>query len=401
MSGLSTAAKYAIRRRSSPANRPGGRDYQRPTNRRPTNRPSNENARRRVEQRQGYSFREIDYDWAFQVLSLTFRSLSPLQRAYQIWRIMNWLSQWRRERPNWWNSAGWQVCGSCASPGFRLWTGASYQDNGITSPTLCNSATACLSGQGILGKKPFPSPVAPNDTFLRRYDGYLSGGGERGIVIMAWNRPANANNPIVPHSQPDWRNYPDKWPSHWPNIRGRTPTVPAVWPPLPGPPGRPDVPPETPPMPKPPSDTRVEYPGLPGSKPEVVTVPAVRQPPRPNEREKKFKGSSQTVQSIFRRLSRTKEAVSEMDDFIDTIFEALPKRVQEELKGRKTPQGKLQHIYKNWNKINWTEWLKNFVENWLEDKVMGYAIKKSDQASKARGDVATIKGRGAWMPRFR
>ena len=85
-----------------------------------------------------------------------------------------------------------------------------------------------------------------------------------------------------------------------------------------------------------------------------------------------------------------------MDDFIDTIFEALPKKRQKELKGRKTPQDKLKKIYEHWDEIDWQEWGKNYLENWLEDKVVGRALKAGDKAAIKRGETNTTSTR-AWI----
>lgn len=96
---------------------------------------------------------------------------------------------------------------------------------------------------------------------------------------------------------------------------------------------------------------------------------------------------------LFRKLARSKEAITELDDFIDNIFEALPKSVQKKLKGRKTPQGKLKHIYDNFDKVDWTEAGKNIAKNHIEDKLMGRALKEANRIAGNLGHKSTLGAR--------
>lgn len=88
---------------------------------------------------------------------------------------------------------------------------------------------------------------------------------------------------------------------------------------------------------------------------------------------------------IMGKLARFKEAMTELDDFIDNLFEALPKGIQKKLKGRKTPQDKIAHIYKNWDKMDWEQAAKNIAKNHIEDKLMGRALKAADKLSDKLG----------------
>jgi len=292
-----------------------------------------------------------------------------------------------------WMTGPWSIQQTCnPRGGFGLFQAVSASPP--PNPT-------CLQSTGTGAFPPYPSPVSPAIRAINVLSRYEPTGTLRGDTAFRLQRattgavilPYWAPQP-VPRPQP-WRSPQEEKP-YDPNPASR----PLPWITLPErkpdpwtPPPPTDVQPDPPPR----KDTIIEArPGWPGGRPRQLTRNAKRRPPRKNEKEKKFQGANKTIQKIFRRLSQGKEAASEMDDFIDTIFEALPKKRQRELKGRKTPQQKLKKIYEHWDEIDWQEWGKNYLENWLEDKVVGRALKAGDKAAIKRGETNTTSSR-AWM----
>lgn len=293
----------------------------------------------------------------------------------------------------WWMTGPWSIQQTCnPRGGFGLFQAVSASPP--PNPT-------CLKSTGTGAFPPYPSPVSPAIRAINVLSRYEPTGTLRGDTAFRLQR-ATTGAVILPY----WWNQPLPRPYPWRSPQEEKPFDPSPaprqlpWTTLPERKPDPYTPPPSPdpqPAPPPRKDTIIEaVPGRPGGAPQRSTRNAKRRPPRKREREKKFQGATKTIQKIFRRLSQGKEAASEMDDFIDTIFEALPKKRQKELKGRKTPQDKLKKIYEHWDEIDWQEWGKNYLENWLEDKVVGRALKAGDKAAKKRGETNTTASR-AWI----
>jgi len=349
--------------------RPANENFRTPANENYT-KEAIRNTARFLFRRNAY-FRAAEIGWT---VYLKYRHLFPWIEAY-------------------WMPGPWSIQMTCnPRGGYGLFQAASAAPP--PNPT-------CLTSTGTGPFPPYPTPVAGGIRAINVLSRYEPTGSLRGdtafrlvrqatgVVVLPywWNAPKPTPNPYRnPHKQHpyEWTPYPKTIPIPLLPQRKPDPYTP---------------PPSTDPQPEPPprKDTIIEArPGWPGSRPQRSTRPAQRRPPRKGEKEKKFQGANKTIQKIFRRLSQGKEAASEMDDFIDTIFEALPKKRQKELKGRKTPQGKLKKIYEHWDEIDWQEWGKNYLENWLEDKVMGRALKAGDKAAIKRGETNTTSSR-AWM----
>lgn len=308
----------------------------------------------------------------------------------------------------------WELCGSCANPrsdiNGRYWQ---IQSTGIVPPSAaCTSATNCGQGQAM----PTPpythwgAPINAASNILRKYGEYnITPTLTRGQALETWYRTGSGIVTI-----PMWMPYYELIPELAPPSRqlpGRTrPSIrPTPYKYIPN--RRPDeFEPPPPPLERPPErdperpeqSTEVEV----GTKPPVVRYrPYVssRRPPDRNTKEKKFGGSSETVQSIFRNVSRALNGATELMDFLEEWVDALPEKVRKRHfpKGtRKTPQNMLQAIYENMDLTDWNKFMDNLVNNYIEDKVVGKGIDLSDKASHQRGDQATTKGRGTWLPRW-
>ena len=214
----------------------------------------------------------------------------------------------------------------------------------------------------------------------------------------------------------------------WPNARPQSPPYrrpldpPALMPPvpwiaiphMPKDPFTPPPPDDVKPPEPPPTDKQIHYqPGSPDSLPiyQHLNPPARRNPPPPDTKEKKFSGAGDAIQEFFKIISKGKEAITELDDLLDVFVKSLPKKIQDQLKkdnkgkkyrwqyDRTTPQEKLQLIYDNFGKIDWNKFLEEFVENYIEDKVVGKSIDLADRATHKRGGSSTSGGR-IQLPRY-
>lgn len=312
---------------------------------------------------------------------------SLLEDAFWYW-WENWGRDWAINQ--WmYMSNGWSQCGKCPTPpearyGMRGdWLSA-------VNLAFCNYANSCLAGQAPLPQV-WPPTIQPHARQLIKQSMNQP---SRGTIIMSWTRPASgvARGPMPAHD-PRPMEHPWSPPSRRVPLAPYAPYVPVPWELIPQ--KKPD-----PFEPPPANDVKPESPGdrkrvleWPSSRIRIQSRPNTRRPPRRNEKEQKFKGSSGAARMIFGKLARGKEALTEMDDFIDNIFEALPKKTQKELKGRKTPQGKLKKIYDNFDKVDWEQAAKNIAKNYIEDKMMGRALREADRISDALGHKSRLGAR--------
>lgn len=312
-------------------------------------------------------------------------NITPYGRA---WKVGYWAFQQYAKYSDLfnlqWFSGGWYLARFCGGrPPLFGWG----QRVGPAHSANLN----CLTSQAVTTWLPIVASSKQADVYSRFSP-------TSSDLTVTWRRDFSG---IV--TMPQWRvepeNIPNPWPDPWrsPSQRPHTPR-PIPYPLIPDkvenpwqpPPPRDVKPPELPP----PEKDR-EFHWTPDRRIQWVNRSAQRRPPGRGEKEKKFQGSREATQRIFRGLSRLKEGATELDDFIDVFYDSLPKKYQT-LKGRKTPQMKAEHVYKNFDKIDWKEWVENFVENYLEDKVIGRALQISDQAAKRRGATNTTSSR-AWL----
>ena len=315
--------------------------------------------------------------------------------------LMRWLANFKLTRGG---QGAWQKFGECAAPGVGIRPDIYAFPTTNYPPTNAqiNQANSCLGGQTAIKAS--------------SWDDLASLPANRRTVIQM--RPKNETTIA-------WTNCTQV--AVWGRQIAGSVDLPAVWqepgserPPLEElkrPPLKierllipnwkqeiePDRPPnveEEPPQPREEKDPHKElkwgerYGRVPGTKVQITY--RYRKRTRTGEKEKKFAGTPANVRSIFNWLARQKESLTEADDFLDTLFEALPKEVQkavEKRNGRLTPDLKMRAIYDNFDKIDWTDWLKNFIKNWIEDKAVGKLIATSDKAAKGRGVTNTISSR--------
>lgn len=108
-----------------------------------------------------------------------------------------------------------------------------------------------------------------------------------------------------------------------------------------------------------------------------ITIPIVRAPPKPGEREVKFGANTLAGQMLF-GLFRAIEAKQEVKDFIESLFRALPRDVQKRFGGNKASEfSMLTAISMNVDKIDGKLWLRNMVANQVEDEIIGRTYMKA------------------------
>nr|QJB20625.1 MAG: hypothetical protein [Microvirus sp.] len=287
-------------------------------------------------------------------------------------------------------SNGWSVCGTCPKPSSVNY--GYYGDWLATiSQLICNYARDCLAGQG---SPTYPWPINPPAHARQLFKGQQYNLAGHKQIIASWTR--SVDGPArVPAVAVDTRPMEHPWspPSRRTPLAPYTPALPVPWELIPH--KKPDPfepPPASDVAPSPPAD-RKRVLEMSQSRIRISSQPNTRRPPKRNEKEKKFQGSSGAARMIFGKLARAKEAATEIDDFIDNIFEALPKKRQKELKGRKTPQAKLKKVYDHFDEVDWEEAAKNWAKNYIEDKMMGRALREADRISDALGHKSRLGAR--------
>lgn len=388
-------SSYVGLRRTTPRAKPG-RDSQRPTERRRTGAPSRENARTPVKPK-GMDAR--DYRLIMDIVKNLIRRRF-WQAAFDLLRLL-W--KWYGDLVWVYATSGWKLDGECSYT-IAPEVGPRGQVQAAGEHAYGAFANACIGNQA--NNQPWGSPINPASKSLAlmiRYNTIPRFGMQRAWtrsitgatrhpawlphvewlpeippeklpIVGAQRQPRTLPYEVIPMKEPDWER-PQWDPNYNPNIEERT---------------------------RPPErtvDNRVTY--NPGQR--IIhrsATRAERKPPERGEKEKKFAGSSQGVQEFFRVISRGKEALTEVDDFIDNIFEALPKNLQKTLEGRKTPSDKLAYIYTHWDEIDWNKAVDNIVINHFQDKVVGTGLRESDKAALKRGATNTLSSR-AWLHKAR
>lgn len=310
--------------------------------------------------------------------------------------LIDWLIQWAHAR----GGRPWRKYGECANPGVGIAPDffAFFSSISPPSATQIAQANSCLGGQGVTKTNARPDlvPISDNENTCYEYrpKGQTATSWTNCTVKAVWGRPSQTNKlptlylPPASH-QPsiDLLPAPKRWIAPYLVPDYRSVIQPDILPPE-------SVEPDPPSKDEPEPHKEIDV--SPGTKTRVVLSYRYRVRTRTREKEKKFAGSKEVVRKIFTEVSRRKEQLSEADDFLDTLFDALPKEIQDSVpkrNGRVTPDLKMKHIYDNFDKIDWSDWVKNVVENYIEDKIVGKAIAASDKAALGRGATNTTSSR--------
>lgn len=119
----------------------------------------------------------------------------------------------------------------------------------------------------------------------------------------------------------------------------------------------------------------------PGQRPVARLAPAGRPaPPPPGVPERKFGGPAGAARGVYVAAVGAYDTVTEAGDFIDALFEALPKAVQDQYKGRTTMAEKAAAIADNFSALDVSQALQNVASNAIEDAVLGRSQGMAGQA---------------------
>lgn len=162
------------------------------------------------------------------------------------------------------------------------------------------------------------------------------------------------------------------------------------------------------PSPTPDSDTDVYRPApgygrwewdRPNNPPNVITRPdapaVVRSPPTTWEREVKIGANTPTAKFFF-ALMQAREKVSELDDIVGVMFDALPKNIKR--RTARTDHAKRVAVVEYFSSIDWQAFLRGLIANQIEDEIIGRTYFKARGISRnalhgnqigSMGEVAT------------
>lgn len=329
-----------------------------------------------------------------------WRIIDVIDLSYRLWKLQQDMTQRTVDQ------SGWQLCGVCSSPPWvilldKVWTYSSGP------PTLqCNWANGCLDGQADVS--PAVPPTARGRYLMQRYRPTPTALPRRGW-LEAYTRPTAVvpQDPFLVWDRLDWGPAPAF-------ARDIHPTYLPIMKPAPDPNPLPhDMIPERGPDPLDNSDRGNEEPSpdpdfVPNAKAGTQTSPFLirphtTRPTRFGERERKFQGTSQSVQMFFSAISNVKESLTEYKDFLEDVVKSMPKEYQKVAKKNQYESiyDLSLHIYKHYDKIDGYQLWENVVKNWLEDKAVGAAIQASDKAARKLGLSSNLSNRGAWLQRPR
>lgn len=143
---------------------------------------------------------------------------------------------------------------------------------------------------------------------------------------------------------------------------------------------------------------RWEFPPFAPAKPiTAVPIPDVRAPPLPGQREVKV-GANTRAGQLFFGLMKAREAVSEMDDFVEVLFRSLPKGTQSRYGDDMGSM--ILGLYENLDKFDFRLAMRNLIANQLEDEIIGRSYMSMRGSARRAvwgdhmGSLGTVNGPG-------
>lgn len=248
-------------------------------------------------------------------------------------------------------------------------------------------------------------PVVPGGSLLNCIGGQaVAGNPTPGVDGGAWWRPSVGNpdryHHLITFTPPSANPQPWPWPWGVPTVI--PPTLPSPqrlpwpieipvwgWPDLRVPNWR-DIP-NRPNDPFPEGTDRGPKPGKPDPQspnPGKPTPPKPVKPPPPDVKERKFMIAVHPASLLYRAVN----AVSESDDAVTALYEALPKRIKRqvyrELGRQPGVHEKVAIVARFIDQVKWDKALVNLVENQFEDWLFGKAGRILKAANRASGRAA-------------
>ena len=281
--------------------------------------------------------------------------------AYRLWSMMD-----DEMHPSTFvNPSGWSILARCANP--MAWPPTHW--NGATAPNstvIKNLVENCTALQARPANTTIPDKYRSAIGWAFTH---FAGVSPRGQQVIGYTRPVAGPNVV-----PRWRPvipplpFPLGDPEALPIKRPvQTPRPMPIWPGIrpPAPRDRPE-----PPLAMARSPVRNGSPAMgvrQGRRPAVgvSTGTAPREPSGPRERERKFLASP-----LLMAVLRAYEGLTELDDFVDAIWESIPKKLR--TKGQRVGMAqKLLDIYNNADSISITDAVANLMANAIEDAIVG------------------------------
>lgn len=315
--------------------------------------------------------------------------------AYDLWQLWQWYNQ-KTGMPL--GDSGWIQC--CADPSiFPIDSYAIGSLSALNSNPLACTATLCGLGGQLFNGNPADGIPGLTKTGSGRYNkqylylGKRNGAGTRQTHAEGYIRvvasPAYIT-PQTPASWPDWvpetivpTGIPIPDPIADPDY---VPFIPWFDPFL-NPPLGPEPFPENPPVYRPP--TQPYRPDM-GDKGNELPTPDFKPDPRPNgetwphrppkgEKERKIKGGYNRIRQFLGQLL---SGISEVNDVIEALWDALPESAQTE--GANLRE-KFNDLYQNVDDIDMAEAVQNLVENQVEDKYLAQGFQALNEAYENLG----------------
>lgn len=126
-------------------------------------------------------------------------------------------------------------------------------------------------------------------------------------------------------------------------------------------------------------------------------IPAVRALPAPGTREVKI-GANTRAGQLFFGLMKARETVSEVDDFVTSLFRSLPKATQKRYE--KNMGEMLLALYENMDLFDFRLALRNLIANQIEDEIIGRSYMSMRGAARnavwgnTMGSLGPVNGPG-------
>jgi len=295
------------------------------------------------------------------------RILGPLGwalTAYELWELYQWyMSQGSASPAEYW------FCHNATRPG----RGYQWEND----PGPCTTSAGWASDTGNWGVA-YPWYVE-----YEQWRATVPAGARRKNPIQAWRY---SSDPGFPAGDPPVTSEPRPWvePDLRPDLRPPPWEDPWVEPyrPLPKFPPRPRTrrDPRVEDRPKLPEDKVSEEPVF-RPKPDWRTEPYPRKP-RKRERERKVRLKDMPNQRLRRLLGWLLSAASESGDFLEALYDSLPGDLKSE---KDTMAQKFDKVFRNLDKVDFTEAVNNIWTNHVEDRYFGKGFKDMTDALEAFG----------------
>jgi len=113
--------------------------------------------------------------------------------------------------------------------------------------------------------------------------------------------------------------------------------------------------------------------------------PHARSQPRGRVKERKVTAKTSLAAQFLALARRALHQLTELDDFVDALWKALPRDVKWTPGVKKGLKEKMADIYNHFDRLDISKALYNIVENQIEDAVIGRGFRQLQEAAKKLG----------------